>query len=330
MANSDWGHPDGGNSDDGAAETHLSARGDRKGSTVPESGRASNQPGGGEGADVGGGRGLVLTPGPRRAPRPILVPPAPVECFDILHPAVPAGLEGLTILHLSDLHVHRRRPYPPTIRRLLAALPDLRPDLVCLTGDYADLPGGEDSALQALSAVVASCRSRLGVFGVFGNHDHPELRSAARRVPGVTWLEGRADIDTGAGVLTLVGSSYPEDVVSAASGVPRGGFVVGLAHDPTSVYAAEAVGLSFVMAGHTHAGQLRLSPGLVLHTSCDLPGTLSSGLLRLGGTLMAVSRGLGEAVLDLRLNCPPQAPLYTLRGGPLSGDGRSLRVVQPW
>ena len=72
-----------------------------------------------------------------------------------------------------------------------------------------------------------------------------------------------------------------------------------------------------LFAGHTHGGQFRLSPQIAPHTSCDLPMDLAGGILRARQTLCAVSRGLGNAVVELRVNCPPHVPLYTLRSGPL-------------
>ena len=57
------------------------------------------------------------------------------------------------------------------------------------------------------------------------------------------------------------------------------------------------------------------------HTSSDLPADLATGVLRLRQTLCAVSRGLGQAVIEARFNCPAQAPMYVLRRGELPRIG---------
>jgi predicted MPP superfamily phosphohydrolase len=274
------------------------------------------------------------------------VPPEPVEVFDIPHPALPPALDGLRILHLSDLHVRRFAFGSERWRRLLDAVSRVRADLVALTGDYTDEVGHEGVALAALQRLADAWPvPRLGAFGVFGNHDTSELLRRAGEVRGVTWLggPGRAPRWAVPGEhLRLVGLDYPEDFVSAAldapaspPGLPRP-FTIALAHYPTAVIPAAAVGVPLVLAGHTHAGQIRVSSRLAPHTSSDVPPHLAAGVLRLGDTLCCISRGLGDGVMEgLRFNCPRQAPLYVLRRGPLpppprNSDPAAVSQVMAW
>ncbi len=117
--------------------------------------------------------------------------------------------------------------------------------------------------------------------------------------------------------------------------MPRENLSLVLTHYPSEVFPAAELGLPIVLAGHTHGGQFRLSPRHIAHTASDMPGRLATGILRLRNTLLCVSRGLGEGFLDLRINCPQQMPLYTLRRGETleggDGDGyRMLRAVVRW
>lgn len=317
------------------------------------------------------------------------IPPSPIETYDIPHPAVPPGLDGLTILHITDLHVRRLRGPLSPLGRLRAALPTLSPDLILFTGDYMDHPGDESVACTELADLLDACAPRLGCFGIFGNHDTPRFRRAARQLPNITWLENRSiTLDQG---LRLLGASFPEDLLGAslrvgrhsvaapgpspgddptlsiqprsggqivvggaslgspsphdseprrgdtspapgaphpapASPHPAASFSLTLLHDPTQVFAAAELNLPLCFAGHTHGGQVRLSPSFAPHTSSDLPPHLASGLLRIRGTLCAVSRGLGEGVIELRINCRPHVPLYTLRQRPWP-PGQSPRDI---
>lgn len=269
-------------------------------------------------------------PGSFRRPEP----PAPIELVRLGHPTLPAELEGLRILHVTDLHIRRGRPFTASVRSLLEALRQTPADLLVLTGDWMTYPGDEAAALKALAAVLDSSRPRLGAFGVFGNHDTAALINEALRLENVRWLRNeRARIE---GLpLELVGASYPEDMLGALLRPPAVSappFRIALAHYPTQVYPAAELDIPILLAGHTHGGQLRLSPRRLFHTSADLPCELGCGLLRLRDTLCAVSRGIGNAILNFRLNCPPQAPLYILRRAelPPSTDPRKLNRIRAW
>lgn len=264
------------------------------------------------------------------------IPPSPIEPYDLPHSAVPPALDGLTILHLTDTHVRRHELNHPSFRRVLHALRETPVDLVALTGDYMTHPGNEPAAIAMLRALADSWTAPHGAFGVFGNHDSPLLMEQARRIPNITWLENRA-IDLPNLPLRLIGASYQEDLLAAMLDAPPRPslFPLVLTHYPTEVFPAAELGLPIVLAGHTHGGQFRLSPRHIIHSASDIPGHLATGILRLRNTLVCVSRGLGEGFLDLRINCPQQIPLYTLRRGEtLEGgdaDGyRMLRAVVRW
>ncbi|HEX4048934.1 MAG TPA: metallophosphoesterase, partial [Elusimicrobiota bacterium] len=79
-----------------------------------------------------------------------------------------AGLRGLRIVQISDLHVGptiRRRDVERVVERALA----LKPDLIAVTGDLAD---GTVERLAAHVAPLARLRAPLGVYYVTGNHEY--------------------------------------------------------------------------------------------------------------------------------------------------------------
>ena len=276
---------------------------------------------------------------PARTASRQLAPPWPIELFDLAHPAVPASLDGLTILHVTDVHVCKGRPTPLTVRRALDAVRLTPADLVVHTGDWMNYPGDEASALRTLELFASAWRSRAGVFGTFGNHDSAEFRDRARRVPGITWLGAQL----GAGTLVtstqarlvpglrLLGFDEPEDLLGellaqqvepSTDQATEPELTIALVHYPTEIYPAADFGISILLAGHTHGGQFRITRRFAPHTSCDLPHDMASGILRLRQTLCCVSRGVGNAIVDVRVNCQPQIPLYRLRRGILPPIGR--------
>jgi predicted MPP superfamily phosphohydrolase len=280
---------------------------------------------------------LAPTPAPGR---PVGRIPRPVEAFDLPLPTLPHGLEGLTILHVADLHIRAHVSRRRAFREILDALAATPVDLVVLTGDYMDQPGHEEHALAALELLVEAARPGVpgGFIAVFGNHDTLDFRHAARRVHAVRWLDNtHADVDLpGRPPIRVLGLSWPEDPLAATLALPPGPgaqspvpFCLTLAHMPNVIFPGADLGLPLVLAGHTHAGQVRFGPRSAPHTSSDTPAHLASGVLRLRDTLLCISRGLGEAVFEgARFNCPRQMPRYTLRRAPLPATPDPARVTQ--
>jgi predicted MPP superfamily phosphohydrolase len=284
--------------------------------------------------------------------------PIEVERADLEIPHLPVGLEGLSILHISDTHVTLGRGAGRQLHdRLLERLgqPDeaiAGVELVVLTGDYMSRDGDEAVATDALGDLVraSAALSARGCFGVFGNHDHLELKVAARQRSSregwpVQWLSGRR-LEMDGLALELIGSDWPEAYPPSEAGRPegleRGGPLrLALAHTPDATREAHHAGAHLVLAGHTHGGQIRMRlPGggvLAGFTSSDLiPRRAPSGVYRYLGpnspehapTTLAVTRGVGFQQLPVRVCCPPQIVRYTLRGRE-PGGGRGASSLPP-
>jgi hypothetical protein len=84
--------------------------------------------------------------------------------FDV--PRLPPALDGLTILHLSDFHFTGNvgKAY---FREVVRVSNELQPDLIALTGDYADC----DACIDWIPDTLGRLAARHGVYYVLGNHD---------------------------------------------------------------------------------------------------------------------------------------------------------------
>jgi predicted MPP superfamily phosphohydrolase len=225
------------------------------------------------------------------------------------------GVEGVRVLVISDIHVG---PFlaPEVLRRTLERLLETEPDLILLPGDFATVCVEEvEEAVQALSTL----RAPLGVYGVLGNHDHyteqvsrlVDLLSTA----GIQLLQNEAvSIDKDGSRIHLVGV---DDLLcgdprlsSALAARPEGVPTVMMSHNPDLFPEAVREGVSLVLAGHTHGGQIRM-PGLPVLVRMSRY-RLDEGRFQVGGSELIVTRGLGVTGLPLRLACPPEALLLQL------------------
>jgi predicted MPP superfamily phosphohydrolase len=87
--------------------------------------------------------------------------------------------------------------------------------------------------------------------------------------------------------------------------------VVLVSHNPDAFFDAAARGVALMLSGHTHGGQVRIPGRPVLVRMSRY--RLDEGRYERSGAQLVVSRGLGVSGIPLRLFCPPEALLVTLR-----------------
>lgn len=230
-------------------------------------------------------------------------------------PRLPAELEGLTIVHLSDLHMTgdmSQKFFDYMVRQVN----DLRPDVIAITGDIIEEPDCYPWIHESLAKLCAP----LGVYFVLGNHDVlidyrrtlDELRHAGMIHVGARPI--RADWNGAA--VTLLGNEAPWLPRPKSGDLPprRAAFEelrLVLAHTPDRIAWGLEVGADLVLAGHTHGGQIQL-PILGVVASPSIHGArYACGVFRRGDTVLHVSRGVsGET--PLRWRCPPEIALLEL------------------
>ena len=127
-------------------------------------------------------------------------------------PQLPAELDGLRLVHLSDLHLSGRVPRR-YFEHVVDVVNDQRPDFVFLTGDIVE----KERCLPWAEEVFAGFRARYGCYFVLGNH---ELRLDIRQTRRA--LERAGLIDLGGRVVEVPISPRTE-----AEAVPTGTFDIG-------------------------------------------------------------------------------------------------------
>lgn len=231
-------------------------------------------------------------------------------------PGLPGELDGLRILHLSDLHLD----FVPELAEILAGwLADLSYDLTVFTGDFVDRMREEETrgiledGMARILAVVRGPR-----FGVLGNHDLLCVAEILETQGLPVLLNEAALVPHKGATLGLVGVDDPHlfrshDLRRARARVPEGVFPLLLAHSPVIAEEAANAGFPLCLCGHTHAGQICL-PGLPrLNGGRGIPPNRVSGAWRCGPMQGYTSRGIGASGLPVRLRAPPEIVIHTLR-----------------
>lgn len=232
---------------------------------------------------------------------------------------LPPALDGLRILHLSDLHFMEGDPrHTEAIHALTAGL---SADYCCLTGDYRYGHFGPIAhAMAGVRDTLAGIRTRHGVYAVLGNHDTSGMVPALEEM-GVAVLVNAGRLDTRAGApLWFAGVDDPhtyrcDSLPDAMAGAPADAFKILLAHTPELVYAAPGHGVGLYLCGHTHGGQICLPLLGPIKTNSRCARRYCRGRWAREGMQGHTSHGLGATDIPLRYLAVPSAAMITLRRG---------------
>ena len=246
----------------------------------------------------------------RRGPR--------VHTVEVPLANLPARFDGFKIAQISDLHVG------PTIghgyvRNVVNLTNALAPDLIALTGDFAD---GKAVDVADEIAPLADLRAPDGVFFVTGNHEYfwdaAAWMAMFRRLGARVLINEHALIrrETDAIVVAGVtdystrqlGAPHGSDPAAALAGAPKDAAKVLLAHQPASYGAASAAGFDLQLSGHTHSGQYFPFNLMIRYFQ-----RYYRGLNRHGDMWIYVNRGTGYWGPPLRAGVPSEITLLVLR-----------------
>ena len=238
---------------------------------------------------------------------------------------LPQSWDGLRIAQLSDLHYDPHFSAVP-IAKAVDLVNGLQPDLVVLTGDFVTAPFSESRTgniraakmIEPCAQLLSPMRAPLGIHACMGNHDvgTDEAHIAAvlqshgisvlrnRSVPlerngARLWLAGLGDVLEG---------KY--DLKQTLKGIPKPEPVVLLVHEPD--FAGYVKDVDLQLSGHSHGGQIRF-PLLGAPVLPVMGRRYPRGLRRIGPLTLYTNVGIGTIWLPMRLNCPPEVTLLTLR-----------------
>ena len=242
--------------------------------------------------------------------------------YEIADKSLPNAFDGYRILQISDLH---NTAFGAQNHRLLDRMAEARPDVIVFTGDMID------SRRTDLAIALAFAEQAVAIapcYYVTGNHEarSPEYQAFKTELEalGVVILQNTAvTLTEGEDNISLFGLTDPaftpdsaaEAVIdeALASLSHTDGFRLLLSHRPEHLAVYAKHGISLVLTGHAHGGQIRLPflGGLIAPDQGLFPA-YTEGIHTEGETRMIVSRGLGNSLFPLRINNPPELVLVVL------------------
>lgn len=238
---------------------------------------------------------------------------------------LPRSFDGFTIAHLSDFHYDHHFSVVP-IGKAVSLVNGLRPDLVVLTGDFITVPVLDrerfvrKSAETAIPCAALLSQMQAPKYAILGNHDAlanpplivhslqdhgiPVLRNASvpiERGNARIWLAGIDDLLRGMPRMDLT-----------LKGIPPEEATVLLAHEPDFADQSARYPIDLQLSGHSHGGQVWI-PGIGAPWLPPMSRKYPRGLYRVQDLTLYTNMGVGTIRAPIRLNCPPEVTLLTLR-----------------
>ena len=238
-------------------------------------------------------------------------------------PRWPAGLDGLKVAVIADLHAGALHVKERQVDDAVARVNAESPDICLLLGDYIDPEAlfASEVPVERVAAALAELRAPLGVLAVIGNHDRRyggDRVAAALRDAGIPVLRDEARrIDVAGERLAVVGLREGERRPRREGALPipdDGDATIVLSHVP-DVFPRIPDRVALTVSGHTHGAQVDI-PGLrALITPSRYGIRFKAGHIVEDGRHLYVCRGVGTSHLPVRLGAPPEIALLTLRAG---------------
>ena len=245
----------------------------------------------------------------------------------------------LRVVMLADPHC--AEPYMSLARwkRIITAANALKPDVHLLLGDYVAGNYWRTATVPVaqIADAAAALTSPVGTFGVCGNHDWWDDRSAQRLkqgpclaekafvAAGIPMLENKAvrlEKDgkpfwiSGTSSLVALRTRYSGRFLSQArieealAQVTDDAPIIHMAHEP-DLFINIPDRVSLTVSGHTHGGQVRLL-GYSPMVPSSYGNRFSYGHVVENGRHLVVSGGLGCSILPVRFGMPPEIVVLEL------------------
>ncbi len=225
-------------------------------------------------------------------------------------PYLPGQWKGKTAVWVSDTHLGQVRNYG-FARQIAAEVKDLRPDIVFIGGDlYDGVAVDLDKTIEPFSKISAP----YGTYFITGNHEEfsdntPYLQAVRRAGIHVLYNE-KIELEG----LQIIGVDYRDSrreedfrtILKKMEIDPHKPSIL-LKHAPLNLRVAREQGISLLLSGHTHRGQVLL---FRLITSKVYQG-YDYGPKWFGDLLVYTSSGAGTWGPPMRIDTKPEIVVIT-------------------
>lgn len=240
--------------------------------------------------------------------------------LELTLPHLDPAFDGYKLAQISDIHIGTGMT-SARLMRFVEQINAQQPDAVALTGDFVT-DGPVAAFASDLIAPLSQLKPNDVSVAVLGNHDHwtsPEEVRAVLRESSIVDVSNKVyTVQRSSVALHLAGvDDYWERqdrLEQMLTLLPETGAAILLAHEPDYAdFSAPTGRFDLQISGHSHGGQFIIP---ILHRPFRTPRYSRKyplGKYQVGAMIQYTNRGLGTILPALRLNCPPEITIFTLR-----------------
>lgn len=223
------------------------------------------------------------------------------------------GSQDFSIAVLSDMHIRNNEGSYRQLEEVVEDILESKPDLLVILGDFTSEISREDLKEAHRKQVAERLKpaTQLQHAIVLGNHDYWDNGAEWRAVLSQNGLRllkneifelpvaGQATCLRGLGDFyskNYKRTEFPQKCASKTK--------ITITHDPAAAFQEDVSG--FVLAGHTHCGQIALPFLGALWAPTEAPREAWCGLFRDTERAVWTTSGIGTSILPVRFEAPSQ------------------------
>ena len=218
-------------------------------------------------------------------------------------------LKDTKIVVASDFHIDQSTPVKQ-VQQIVDTINAQNPDYILLLGDLVDdIPANIEKQLNILSELKAK-----KIFLSLGNHEfyhEPAKWMIAYTLMGFDVLHNNGETveDTGLFITAFPDPSFARpNVERALNGAAENSYKILMTHTPVPVRNLKGDEFDFIVAGHTHGGQI-----YPFHYPVEAANGYLAGLYNLAGGKIYITRGAGFWGPPMRLLAPSDITVLELK-----------------
>ena len=230
-----------------------------------------------------------------------------VKEYGITTNKITKAMDGLKILHISDIHfgstINKN-----DVKKITEKANETKPDIVIFTGDLIDEKHNiTNSEKDFLKKELSKLNANLGKYYVIGEEDFEDATTILN-LSGFINLDNNPQNIYGSdnSPILLIDKNSSKTYFENNNSVPS--FKILAIHNPDDFDSVKKYNFDIALAGHTHNGQINI----IKIKDLIIKSKYNKSYQKVGNTKLFINSGMGTSSIKVRLFNHPTMYLYRI------------------